>query len=129
MNWTGGNLQRTKNANKGVLQKQKAFFVRARTQLQHSSGTPATPFRPDYLHDSEDPASDHHLPSLGSDSICHTGHSARKRRELRETDASATARRHGDRDWRQSHQLRTHVTQHKRPSDVGKGEHFKAQLA
>jgi hypothetical protein len=37
MNWTGGTLQRTKHANKGITQKQKAYFARARTHLQNGS--------------------------------------------------------------------------------------------
>lgn len=45
MNWTGGRLQQSKNANKGIIQKQKAHFARARTQLQNNIGasTPAFP--------------------------------------------------------------------------------------
>jgi hypothetical protein len=45
MNWTGGRLQRSKDANKGIIQKQKAHFARARTQLQNSTpaSTPAFP--------------------------------------------------------------------------------------
>jgi hypothetical protein len=45
MNWTGGRLKRSKDANKGIIQKQKAHFARARTRLQHSTpaSTPAFP--------------------------------------------------------------------------------------
>ena len=39
MNWTGGRLQRSKNANKGIVQKQKAHFARARTQLHNDAPT------------------------------------------------------------------------------------------
>lgn len=74
MNWTGGTLQRTKHANKGVTQKQKAHFARARTQLQQSLGTPAAPCHPDFLHGQR-------LPAFGTGSVRHTGHSARKHRE------------------------------------------------
>lgn len=49
MNWTGGSLQRSKIANKGVIQKQRAFFAKARTSLQHAPISAATPFCPDYL--------------------------------------------------------------------------------
>jgi hypothetical protein len=49
MNWTGGSLQRTKIANKGVTQKQKAYFARARMHLQNGPTSPAAPFQPSYL--------------------------------------------------------------------------------
>ncbi|KAH8722542.1 hypothetical protein GQ44DRAFT_761665 [Phaeosphaeriaceae sp. PMI808] len=49
MNWTGGSLQRTKHANKGIAQKQKDFFARARTHLQNGTKPPVKPFRPSYL--------------------------------------------------------------------------------
>jgi hypothetical protein len=53
MNWTGGTLQRTKYANKGVMQRQRAYFARARTKLQQSPSTQSTPFRPEYYHNSD----------------------------------------------------------------------------
>jgi hypothetical protein len=53
MNWTGGTLQRTKHANKGVMQRQRAYFARARTKLQQSPSTHSTPFRPEYYHNSD----------------------------------------------------------------------------
>lgn len=53
MNWTGGTLQRTKHANKGVMQKQRAYFARARTELQQSPSTQSTPFRPEYYHNND----------------------------------------------------------------------------
>lgn len=81
MNWTGGTLQRTKHANKGVVQKQKTHFARARTQLQQSLGTLAAPFRPDYLQDNNDCETGQCHPPFGSRSVRHTGHSARKRYE------------------------------------------------
>ncbi|KAF3033472.1 hypothetical protein E8E11_003068 [Didymella keratinophila] len=81
MNWTGGTLQRTKHANKGVIQKQKAHFARARTQLQHSPGTPAAPFRPDFLQGSDTYDLGQRLPAFSTGSVRRTGHSARKHRE------------------------------------------------
>lgn len=54
MNWTGGTLQRTKHANKGVMQRQRAYFARARTKLQQSPSTQSTPFRPEYFHNNSD---------------------------------------------------------------------------
>ncbi|KAH7380482.1 hypothetical protein DE146DRAFT_793699 [Phaeosphaeria sp. MPI-PUGE-AT-0046c] len=48
MNWTGGSLQRTKNANKGVLQKQKAYFARSHTHPQNDPGSNAIAFKPSY---------------------------------------------------------------------------------
>lgn len=72
MNWTGGTLQRTKHANKGVIQKQKAHFARARAQQQHSPGTAAAPFRPEYLQGGDDYEFGQRFPP---------GHSARRRRE------------------------------------------------
>jgi hypothetical protein len=81
MNWTGGTLRRTKHANKGVIQKQKAHFARARTQLQYSPGTPAAPFRPDFLQGSNTYGLGQPLPAFGIGSVRHTGHSAREHRE------------------------------------------------
>jgi hypothetical protein len=81
MNWTGGSLQRTKQANKGVVQKQKAYFARARTRLQSGPSAPAVPFRPDYIQNGEslEPSG---RPSLyGTGSVRHTGHPARPRHE------------------------------------------------
>ncbi|XPT01678.1 hypothetical protein M3J09_010808 [Ascochyta lentis] len=91
MNWTGGSLQRTKNAHKGVVQRQKAHFARARTQLQQSPGAPIMPFRPDYLVDGDGRESGHHLSPFGS-SIRHTGHSPRRHRERDERDISSIPR-------------------------------------
>jgi hypothetical protein len=49
MNWTGGSLQRTKIANKGVAQKQRAHFARARMHLQNGPTSAAAPFYPSFL--------------------------------------------------------------------------------
>jgi len=49
MNWTGGSLRRTKKANSATLQRQKAYFAEARTNLQNARQTLAAPFRPSYL--------------------------------------------------------------------------------
>jgi len=76
MNWTGGSLQRTKQANKGVLQKQKAFFARTRTHLQNGPKSPAAPFRPTYLQNDDSLELAGHLPALGSSSVRHIGQSA-----------------------------------------------------
>lgn len=35
MNWTGGSLQRTKKANQGLTQRQRAYFAKSRGQPQH----------------------------------------------------------------------------------------------
>ncbi len=73
MNWTGGTLQRTKNANKGVIQKQRAHFARARTKLQQSPNSPTTPFRPDFLRDGDCIDFGHHIDSSTSSVIYHAG--------------------------------------------------------
>ncbi|EUC51111.1 hypothetical protein COCMIDRAFT_80024 [Bipolaris oryzae ATCC 44560] len=51
MNWTGGSLQRTKKANSGMLQRQRAYFAKARTNLHNIPQTPIAPFCPSYLRD------------------------------------------------------------------------------
>ncbi|KAH7092137.1 hypothetical protein FB567DRAFT_231599 [Paraphoma chrysanthemicola] len=81
MNWTGGTLQRTKHANKGVIQKQKAYFARARTHLQNGAESPDVPFRPSYLQNYDSFELAGHLPLLGSGSVRHTGHSVTQRRD------------------------------------------------
>ncbi|CAO2651911.1 Nn.00g001940.m01.CDS01 [Neocucurbitaria sp. VM-36] len=78
MNWTGGSLQRSKNAKKGILQKQKAFFARARTHLQNASKSLAIPFRPSYLCDDDEFEFNGQMSSFGSGSVRHTGHSTRE---------------------------------------------------
>jgi hypothetical protein len=82
MNWTGGSLQRTKKANQGTAQKQKAFFSRARTHPENAPNSSVTPFRPSYLQDDEPFEVTARMPSFGSGSVRHTGHSARLRREV-----------------------------------------------
>lgn len=81
MNWTGGTLQRTKHANKGVVQKQKAYFARARTHLQNGTNSPVAPFRPRYLQNDDSFELAGRLPAFGSGSVRHTGHSVRRHRE------------------------------------------------
>jgi hypothetical protein len=88
MNWTGGTLQRTKHANKGVVQKQKAYFARARTHLQNGSNPTIAPFRPSYLQNDDSFELAGRLPSFGSGSVRHTGHSARRHREARDREPS-----------------------------------------
>lgn len=53
MNWTGGRLQRSKNANNGVVQKQKAHFARARTRLQNGATSLTSPSRPSFVHNGD----------------------------------------------------------------------------
>jgi hypothetical protein len=79
MNWTGGSLQRTKHANKGVAQKQKAYFARTRTYHQEGSKLPAVPFRPSFLGVDSSFEFSGHVPSYGQGSVRHTGHSGRRR--------------------------------------------------
>lgn len=88
MNWTGGSLQRTKNANRGTLQKQKAYFARARTQLQNDTNRPAVIFRPNYLCAADEFDLVQQSPSLGSASIRRSSHSARRRGEKAQKEAS-----------------------------------------
>lgn len=65
MNWTGGRLQRSRAANKGVIQRQKAHFARAKAQLQDSASTDTSPHRPSFFRDER--VSQHHkLPKLSS---------------------------------------------------------------
>jgi hypothetical protein len=80
MNWTGGSLQRMKDANKGVVQKQKAYFARARTHLQIGPKSPAVPFIPTYLQNDDNFEPAGCLSSFASGPVRHTGHSARRRR-------------------------------------------------
>jgi hypothetical protein len=95
MNWTGGSLQRTKKANAGVLQQQKAYFAKSRTHLQNASNSPVAPFRPSYLRDNEGfdlmPVGAIH--SFGSVSVRHTGHSAKRRGERPRREPSPGDRR------------------------------------
>ena len=50
MNWTGGRLQRHKQAGKGLIHKQKAFFAKQRTKL-HNSRPSAPPIRTPFAGD------------------------------------------------------------------------------
>jgi hypothetical protein len=79
MNWTGGSLQRTKHANKGIVQKQKAYFARARTHHQKGSKSPSVPFRPNFLGVDGSFELSGHVSSYGKGSVRHTGHSGRRR--------------------------------------------------
>ena len=123
MNWTGGTLQRTKNANKSVIQKQKAYFARARTQLQQGPATPATPFRPDYLNDEDDSELGHYLPSFGKDSAHHTGHSVTNLCGLHRRDTSPAARRSRHKHYsRKSCRESPRSMQERHKNEVEKGE-------
>jgi hypothetical protein len=93
MNWTGGSLQRTTKANKGVLQQQKAYFAKARIHLQHTSNSPVAPFRPSYLRDNEESDLKGGMLAFGSGSVWHTGHSVKRRDERTQREASPEARR------------------------------------
>lgn len=75
MNWTGGSLQRTKTANKGIIQKQKAFFARARAHLQNGFTLPIVPFEPSYLQNHDDYELTGRPPFYGSGLVRHPGHS------------------------------------------------------
>ncbi|KAG9194174.1 hypothetical protein G6011_04209 [Alternaria panax] len=92
MNWTGGSLQRTKKANRGVLQQQKAYFAKARTQLQNATDSPAAPFRPSYLRDNDDCGLWGITPSV-SGSVRHTGHAAKRTGERRQRGPTTEKRR------------------------------------
>jgi len=74
MNWTGGKLQRSKQASKGITQIQKAHFARARTQLQNNSNALTSPFRPNFFPADEDLLGGQ-LPSFTSRPIRNTGRS------------------------------------------------------
>ncbi|EAT82110.1 hypothetical protein HBI56_080920 [Parastagonospora nodorum] len=76
MNWTGGSLQRTKQASKGVVQTQKAYFARARTHLQNGPKSHAAPFKPTYLRNDEKSELTGQLPAFVSSSVRRTEHSA-----------------------------------------------------
>ncbi len=78
MNWTGGSLQRTKNANKGILQKQKAYFAKARTQLQNNSNRSTANFRPSYLDEDEYYDLTRRVPTGRAASFHQSGHSLRR---------------------------------------------------
>jgi hypothetical protein len=85
MNWTGGKLQRSKRANKGIAQIQKAHFARARTQLQKNPHSPPSPFRPNFSRDNADSLGGQ-VPLFSSRSVRHTGHSRTLRERRSEVD-------------------------------------------
>lgn len=95
MNWTGGSLHRSKNARKGTIQQQRAYFARARTHLQNASNSPTIPFRPNYLCDNDDLEVNGQMPSLGSGSVRHTGRSTRRRGENLQFNASLICKKPG----------------------------------
>lgn len=94
MNWTGGNLQRTKHANKGIVQKQRAYFASARAQLQNSSRSPVALFRPSYFRKDEDCDLGGQVPLFELGSVRRTGHPARQIREQVGHKASPQNKRH-----------------------------------
>ena len=104
MNWTGGSLQRTKKANTGVLQQQKAYFAKARTYLQNGTNSPVAPFRPSYLRDNGRSDLMGGMVPFGSGSIRHTGCSAKQRGESSQYEASPEEKRSAlDQGERPSH--------------------------
>jgi hypothetical protein len=114
MNWTGGSLQRTKKANAGVLQQQKAYFAKARTHLQNSNNLPVAPFRPSYLRDTAELDLMGGKLAFGSGSVRHTGHSVKRRDERSRREASIDASQYAtERDEPSAYDgRRTHVSRH-----------------
>ncbi|KAF2122931.1 hypothetical protein BDV96DRAFT_593414 [Lophiotrema nucula] len=97
MNWTGGRLQRhSRNANKGVLQKQKAFFAKARTQLQNGKSNLTAPFRPSYFQD-DDAVLGNQLPGFGLGTTRRTGHPRRLQARSASEETSGLDVRHSAR--------------------------------
>ncbi|KAJ8110001.1 hypothetical protein OPT61_g7041 [Boeremia exigua] len=92
MNWTGGTLQRTKHANKGVVQKQRAYFARARTKLQQSPNSPTAPFCPDFLRECDSNSFGRRIASSSSGSVHRAGHLAGKRARKEERHLPSTVR-------------------------------------
>ncbi|KAF2686768.1 hypothetical protein K458DRAFT_402328 [Lentithecium fluviatile CBS 122367] len=95
MNWTGGRLQRFKQANNGIVQKQKAHFTRARTLLENNSSSLTSPFHPSFFRDDESELSGW-LPPFSSRTVRHTGHS--KTFQERHSRAVHVPSRHGSRE-------------------------------
>lgn len=123
MNWTGGTLQRTKHTNKGVIQKQRAYFARARTKLQQSLGTPAAPFHPEYLQGRDGRELGRRFPSFEPGSVRHTGHSARKRHREEKGHTPPTARRQQRPDYLGKSQVTSpHFAQGKYRNEAERGE-------
>lgn len=88
MNWTGGSLQRhSKKATKSIVNRQRQHFAKVRTTLQNGSNTVSVPFRPSYLR-AKDASLGGRLPSFGSGSVRHAGHSKRLHRQRRENEDS-----------------------------------------
>jgi len=80
MNWTGGSLQRSKKANKGTLQKQRAHFARARARLQdgpdrHRASNSLSPLHPGFFRDVDTEGPRSTLRSFSSRSVRHAGRS------------------------------------------------------
>src|SRR4051794_39846980 len=98
MNWTGGSLQRhSRKAAKGIVNRQRQHFAKVRATLQNGSNTVSAPFCPSYLR-AKDASLGGWLPSFGSGSIRHAGHSKRLHRERRENeDLPAQIRPHRNR--------------------------------
>jgi hypothetical protein len=92
MNWTGGSLQRTKKANKGVLQQQKTYFAKARTQLHNPPNSHVAPFRPNHLHDNNESGLWGVIP-FGSGSVRPTGHRAKHPSERAQRETTPDKRR------------------------------------
>jgi hypothetical protein len=101
MNWTGGKLQRSKQANKGIVQIQKAHFARARarTQLPDNSHGLTSPFHLRSFGDDEAELGGQ-LASFTYRSVRHTGHNGTLQ-QRRDRTASAPSQ-HGS--PRQAHE-------------------------
>ncbi|KAF1835189.1 hypothetical protein BDW02DRAFT_597577 [Decorospora gaudefroyi] len=127
MNWTGGSLQRTKKANTGVLQQQRAYFAKARTHLQNTTNSPGPPFRPSYLRDNEDFGA--MRASFGSGSVRHVGHPAKRSGARRRRKPSPDNRRSDiGYDELSTHESSpTHFAQFP-PSQPSKQKHAKEEL-
>jgi hypothetical protein len=101
MNWTGGSLQRTKHAHKGHLQQQRAYFAKARTQLQNAPDSPTFPFRPNWLRNADESDLKGGM-SRFTASIRQPGHSAKNRSERMKLKAPVYASDSGEPQDRRS---------------------------
>lgn len=129
MNWTGGSLQRTKYTNKGVIQKQKAYFAKARTQLQQSPGVPTAPFQPDYLQDNDDRGLGHQVSSFGSGLVRQISDSRKESHRLGNCGTTPRTRRlRRDNELRPSENISPHLSQGER-SEVESSEYTDASFA
>jgi hypothetical protein len=92
MNWTGDSLQRTKKANKGVLQQQKTYFAKARTQLHNPTNSHVAFLRPNCLHNNDESGLWGVIP-FGSGSVWPPGHRAKHPSERTQREPTPDKRR------------------------------------